>query len=43
IPEADIPKLKELGVAAIFTPGASLESITTWLESALDELETKEA
>jgi methylmalonyl-CoA mutase, C-terminal domain len=43
IPEADIPKLMELGVAQIFTPGASLESITTWLESALDDLETKEA
>jgi methylmalonyl-CoA mutase C-terminal domain/subunit len=43
IPDADIAKLKELGVAAIFTPGASLESITVWLESTLDELETKGA
>jgi methylmalonyl-CoA mutase C-terminal domain/subunit len=38
IPEADIPKLKELGVAEIFTPGARMDSITDWLESALDRL-----
>jgi methylmalonyl-CoA mutase, C-terminal domain len=38
IPEADIPKLKELGVAEIFTPGARMDSITAWLESALDNL-----
>ena len=36
IPEADIPKLKEMGVAEIFTPGASMASITGWLEQALD-------
>jgi methylmalonyl-CoA mutase C-terminal domain/subunit len=35
IPDADIPKLKELGVAAIFTPGSSMASITEWLASAL--------
>lgn len=39
IPEADIPILKGQGVAALFTPGASLDSITTWLESTLDERE----
>ena len=39
IPDADIPVLKEQGVAQIFTPGASIASITTWLESALDERE----
>ena len=38
IPEADIPKLKKLGVAEIFTPGARMDSITDWLESALDRL-----
>jgi methylmalonyl-CoA mutase C-terminal domain/subunit len=37
IPEVDIIKLKELGVAAIFTPGAPLGSITEWLEGALAE------
>src|SRR5256714_11860148 len=35
IPDADIPALKELGVAAIFTPGSSMASITEWLTSAL--------
>jgi methylmalonyl-CoA mutase C-terminal domain/subunit len=39
IPEADIPTLKEQGVAAIFTPGASLESIGHWLADALDARE----
>jgi methylmalonyl-CoA mutase, C-terminal domain len=38
IPNDDIPKLKELGVAEIFTPGARMNSITAWLESALDNL-----
>jgi len=39
IPEADIPKLKELGVAEIFTPGASISAISSWLETALDKRE----
>jgi methylmalonyl-CoA mutase C-terminal domain/subunit len=39
IPDADISELVELGVARIFTPGASIASITEWLESALDERE----
>jgi methylmalonyl-CoA mutase C-terminal domain/subunit len=39
IPDTDIPKLKELGVAEIFTPGATMASITEWLERALDERE----
>ena len=39
IPDADIPKLGDLGVAKIFTPGASIASITEWLEKALDERE----
>ena len=37
IPDADIPKLKEQGVAEIFTPGAPLGTITDWLNSALAE------
>jgi methylmalonyl-CoA mutase C-terminal domain/subunit len=36
IPAADIVTLKEKGVAAIFTPGASMASITEWLEQALE-------
>jgi methylmalonyl-CoA mutase C-terminal domain/subunit len=36
IPDADIVTLKQAGVAEIFTPGASMTSITEWLESALE-------
>jgi methylmalonyl-CoA mutase, C-terminal domain len=39
IPDADIPRLKELGVAAVFTPGAPLPSIGAWLAEALDRRE----
>jgi methylmalonyl-CoA mutase, C-terminal domain len=39
IPNADIPVLKEQGVAEIFTPGSSLKDICTWLESQLDQRE----
>jgi methylmalonyl-CoA mutase C-terminal domain/subunit len=36
IPDVDIPALKAAGVAGIFTPGASMASITEWLEEALE-------
>lgn len=39
IPESDIPELKRAGVAEIFTPGAPLAEITSWLEQTLDERE----
>ncbi|MEZ5265081.1 MAG: cobalamin B12-binding domain-containing protein [Acidimicrobiales bacterium] len=39
IPDVDIPVLKEQGVANVFTPGASMESITSWLADARDERE----
>ncbi|MGH9062496.1 MAG: cobalamin B12-binding domain-containing protein [Acidimicrobiales bacterium] len=39
IPDADIPTLKEQGVAEVFTPGARLPTIAEWLASALDERE----
>ena len=39
IPEADIPVLKEMGVAEVFTPGAPLPAIGAWLGEALDERE----
>ena len=32
IPDADIVALKEAGLAAIFTPGTSLEAITSWVD-----------
>ena len=36
IPDADIAPLEAAGVARVFTPGASLNEIGSWLESALD-------
>ena len=36
IPPDDIAELKERGVAELFTPGAPLDTITDWLEAALD-------
>jgi methylmalonyl-CoA mutase C-terminal domain/subunit len=43
IPPADADRLKELGVAAVFTPGATMASITQWLEGVLDGREAVEA
>jgi methylmalonyl-CoA mutase C-terminal domain/subunit len=40
IPEADISKLKAMGVAEVFTPGTSLASITDWLETELDKMDS---
>lgn len=31
IPEADVPKLKDAGLSAIFTPGTPLSQITGWV------------
>jgi methylmalonyl-CoA mutase, C-terminal domain len=39
VPDDDIRTLKEDGVAEIFTPGASIDEISRWLEEALDERE----
>jgi methylmalonyl-CoA mutase, C-terminal domain len=36
VPEPDIAALKDAGVAEIFTPGASMASITDWLTEALE-------
>ncbi len=33
IPNADIPELERLGVAKIFTPGATTQSIVDWVRS----------
>jgi methylmalonyl-CoA mutase, C-terminal domain len=35
VPEGDIVELQSLGVAAIFTPGAPMATITEWLAGAL--------
>jgi methylmalonyl-CoA mutase C-terminal domain/subunit len=36
VPAPDIAKLKEAGVAEIFTPGAPMATITDWLEQAVE-------
>ncbi len=41
IPEADVPVLQEMGVAALFTPGMPLQAIVDWLGSALDAREAQ--
>jgi isobutyryl-CoA mutase small subunit len=33
IPEADIPELEQMGVAKIFTPGATTQSIVEWVRA----------
>src|SRR4026208_1422292 len=35
IPEADIPELERLGVAKIFTPGATTTDIVEWVRGAV--------
>jgi methylmalonyl-CoA mutase C-terminal domain/subunit len=39
----DIDDLKSHGVVEVFTPGTPLETITTWLEQALDRRATEAA
>jgi methylmalonyl-CoA mutase, C-terminal domain len=33
IPEADIPELESMGVAKVFTPGATTQSIVDWVRA----------
>src|SRR4051812_14283605 len=42
IPDEDVAALQAQGVAALFTPGSSLTSISTWLEAALDARSTEQ-
>ncbi|MGH3711989.1 MAG: cobalamin B12-binding domain-containing protein [Micromonosporaceae bacterium] len=37
IPEADIPELTTLGVAKVFTPGATTQSIVEWVRANVGE------
>ncbi len=37
IPDEDVPKLKEMGVAEIFGPGTPLQSIVDWLRHRFPE------
>jgi methylmalonyl-CoA mutase C-terminal domain/subunit len=40
IPDADIAELRQLGVARIFTPGASTHEIVDWVRSELGSQES---
>jgi methylmalonyl-CoA mutase, C-terminal domain len=37
IPDGDIPELEELGVARIFTPGATTQEIVAWVRANVGE------
>ncbi len=37
IPDADIPRLKEAGITAVFTPGSPLGEIIDWIEANVPE------
>ncbi|MDQ3459791.1 MAG: cobalamin B12-binding domain-containing protein [Deinococcota bacterium] len=37
VPEQDLPKLEELGVGAIFTPGANTQDVVAYLREAVAE------
>ncbi len=39
IPDADITELERMGVARIFTPGASMSEIVDWVRSELGSVE----
>ena len=40
IPADDAPELKRLGIAEVFTPGASTDEIVEFIRSAIDERRT---
>jgi methylmalonyl-CoA mutase, C-terminal domain len=40
IPDADIAELERMGVARLFTPGATTTEIVDWVRSALDSSKT---
>jgi methylmalonyl-CoA mutase C-terminal domain/subunit len=40
VPSGDVQALTRAGVAAVFTPGSSMDEITGWLEQTLDDRET---
>ena len=39
IPDDDIPRLKDLGVTAIFTPGSSTQDIVQWIRQNIQPLD----
>jgi methylmalonyl-CoA mutase, C-terminal domain len=40
IPDSDIPRLKESGIAEIFTPGTTTTEIVDWVNENIGEAET---
>jgi methylmalonyl-CoA mutase C-terminal domain/subunit len=40
IPDADIPELKSLGVAEVFTPGTTTQAIVDWVRANIEERAT---
>lgn len=42
VPDEDLPKLKAMGVAAIFTPGTSTQEVVKFLREALPEAKAEE-
>ncbi|GIH29747.1 methylmalonyl-CoA mutase [Acrocarpospora phusangensis] len=38
IPDEDIPELQRLGVAQIFTPGATTDEIVNWVRSSIPQV-----
>ena len=43
IPQDDIPLLREIGVAEVFTPGATTTSIVDWVRENVQDGSTVEA
>ena len=43
IPDADIPRLKEAGIAEIYTPGTPTLGIIEWVKSSIEQDEPLEA
>jgi len=43
IPDEDIPKLAELGVAKVFTPGAPTQDIVDWVRANVASQDVAEA
>jgi methylmalonyl-CoA mutase C-terminal domain/subunit len=37
VPEADLPELEKMGVAKVFTPGATTGEIVGWVRENLGE------
>jgi methylmalonyl-CoA mutase C-terminal domain/subunit len=43
IPEKDIPKMKKIGIAEIFLPGASTQDIVRWVEARMGLVKSRRA